>query len=60
MTQEIYNTVANRVNLAMNCLHQNNMKDSIEIFDTLLTYMKIMSGEIIVEEGDTHQEKTNT
>lgn len=44
----------------MNCLQQNNMKDSIENFDTLLTYMKIMSGEIIVEEGDTHQEKTNT
>ncbi len=52
MTEEIYNTIVNRINLAMNCLQQNNMKDSIEILDTLLTYMKIMSGDTVIEEGE--------
>lgn len=52
MTQETYDTVVNRINLAMNCLQQNNMKDSIEILEILLTYMKIMSGETVVQEGE--------
>lgn len=49
MTQDNYNTIVNRVNLAMNCLQQNNMKDSIEILETLVTFMKIISGEPVIE-----------